>query len=1102
MKGSEVCNENSSSSPRTFQICRFSFLLLLLIFLPWLNTGAQIEPEYYEITVNLKIQRVGATEIEAVIHGKEIYLSLPQLFSFLKIKNTVSPDMESVSGFFIHPDSEYDINAGSMQIVFNGKTFDLQDGELLKTEYDLYLKSPLYSEIFGLDCIFDFRTLSVNIETQLDLPLIREMRQAEMRKNLSIIKGDVEADTSVGRTYPMFKFGMADWSAIATEEINGESEARVNLTLGAMLAGGEATASLNYDSRIPFTEKQQYYMWRYVNNDLNYLRQVRAGKIHTNSVATIYDPVVGVQLTNTPSSFRRSYGTYTLSDNTEPGWVVELYVNNVLVDYVKADASGFFTFEVPIVYGNTQVKLKFFSPWGEERTKEQNINIPFNFLPVNTLEYNVSAGFVEDGSFSKFTRASLDYGLSKRITLGTGIEYLSSLDNNPFMPFFNGSLRITNNLLLTGNYVYGVKSGGALTYRLPSNIQFDLKYIYYEEEQDAINFNYREERKAAISLPLRIKNFTAYNRFTFNQLVLPASTYSTGEWLFSSSILGVNTNLTTYAVFAGQSDPYVYSNLSLAFRLPWRIILMPQTQYAYTRNMFLTAKVKMDKPLFDRAYLTLSYEKDFRTQMNMVEVGFRYNFSFAQTGLSARHSNRETTLVQYARGSLISDYRSRYARAENRPNVGRGGIIVKPFLDYNANGKRDPGETGAPGLNLRANGGRVDKSEKDTVIAILGLEPYTSCFIELDPNSFYSIAWRLPYKTLSVEVDPNILKTVEIPISIAGEASGFVTIEKDGEERGQGRIIVSYYNENMEIVASTLTEEDGYYSYFGLPPGSYFTRVDTAQLSRLGMACTPDSLAFGIEALIDGDMIDGLDFKLTMIEPPVPVAGRTDTSLIVIHEMVEELLTIEEDSWAIQLGAFTQKRYAKAFQKKLKEELGKDVRIVMEDGFHKVRILEIKDRAEVDAIIAKLHETGHHVFWVIRLKAKQQLVVLKEVADTVAQVEELPVEEVIEEPGEIIPIIPVPVPEVREDTIKEELPVIEEPKISLQAEVFPKLSQAMRAKRRIESKLNLEVEIVQEWDYYRVLVRGFYTVQETYKYYPELVGLGYDNIVLIDESDK
>ncbi len=185
---------------------------------------------------------------------------------------------------------------------------------------------------------------------------------------------------------------------------------------------------------------------------------------------------------------------------------------------------------------------------------------------------------------------------------------------------------------------------------------------------------------------------------------------------------------------------------------------------------------------------------------------------------------------------------------------------------------------------------------------------------------------------MSVEVDPNVMKSIDIPISIAGEASGFVTIDRDGEKRGQARIIVNYFNDRSELVASTLSEDDGYYSYFGLAPGKYFTRVDTAQLSRLGMLCNPDSLGFDIEVLIDGDMVNGLDFKLAMelVETAVeeaPVKTRMDTSYIVIHELVEELMTISEDSWAIQLGAFKQKRYATKFQKKLAQELGKRLRL-------------------------------------------------------------------------------------------------------------------------------------------------------------------------------
>ena len=237
-----------------------------------------------------------------------------------------------------------------------------------------------------------------------------------------------------------------------------------------------------------------------------------------------------------------------------------------LVDYVKADASGFFTFEVPLVYGNSMVKLKFFGPWGEERVREQNISIPFNFLPVKTLEYTASAGIVEDSVGSRFSRANVNYGVTRSLTVGGGVEYLSSVISGPAMPFVNASIRITNNLLLSGEYTYGVRAKGTFTYRLPSNMQLDLNYTWYDKNQKAIIYNYSEERKAVLAMPLRIGKFSSYQRFSVYQIVLPASKYTTGEWLFSGSLFGVNTNLTTYALFIESNKPNIYSNLSLVFQ--------------------------------------------------------------------------------------------------------------------------------------------------------------------------------------------------------------------------------------------------------------------------------------------------------------------------------------------------------------------------------------------------------------------------------------------------------------------------------------------------------------------------------------------------------
>lgn len=72
-----------------------------------------------------------------------------------------------------------------------------------------------------------------------------------------------------------------------------------------------------------------------------------------------------------------------------------------------------------------------------------------------------------------------------------------------------------------------------------------------------------------------------------------------------------------------------------------------------------------------------------------------------------------------------------------------------------------------------------------------------------------------------------------------------------------------------------------------------------------------------------------------------------------------------------------------------------------------------------------------------------------------------------------------------------------EPTISLQVAVFQKKSEALKAQRRIINKLKLPVEVVQVYDIYKVIISGFFTREETYKYYPELAGLGYSEIFMI-----
>jgi len=836
-------------------------LLLCLILFPSFCLG-QEEPQYDEISVYLNVKGIGGADVLALIKGDKAYLSITDMFTLLKIKNIPSEGLDSLSGFFINQQDEYLIDKINNKIVFQGKKIELNPDDLILTETNLYMKVSLFGEVFGLDCVFNFHNLSVILSTKLELPIIREMKMEQMRENLKRLKGDVKTDTTIGRSYPLFKFGMADWAIATSQQENMKPSTQLNLALGSVVAGGEMNIGLNYNQTNQFDSRQQTYLWRYANNDFKALRQVLVGKLMPQSISTLNGSLIGIQLTNTPTTYRRSFGTYTLSNVTEPGWLVELYVNNVLVDYVKADASGFYKFEVPLVYGNSVMMVRMYGPWGEVRTRVETANIPFNFLPQGEFEYALSAGVVENKPSSKFSRTNVNYGVSRQMSIGGGYEYFSSPLGENSLPFIGSSVMLFNNLLLSGEYTFGVRLKSSLSYRLPSNIQLNMNYTGYEKGQTAIQYAPLIERGVSISLPVQSKHFSLYSRLSLSQTIYSSFESTNAEFLMSGYLYGVSSNVTTRASYTDPKHINASSDFSLSFRLPGRFTLMPSAQYDYNQKKLISMLCNLEKPLFGKGYLNISYNHDFVGKTSSLSMGLRYDFSFMQTGLASRMSKNANAFSQSARGSFLFDRKNHYIGASGTSSVGRGGFTFIAFLDLNGNGKRDKNEPKVLGLNLRVNGGRIVKNDRDSTIRVFDLTPYTSYLVELDKNSFESISLKIKKLTLSVSADPNQFKTIEIPVEVMAEASGTINLKTKNGTRGLGRVYVSFYRNDHTLAGKTLTEGDGYFSYMGLQPGEYVARLDSSQLTKIRMAAFPEYKGFTVKESKDGDFVEGIDFTL------------------------------------------------------------------------------------------------------------------------------------------------------------------------------------------------------------------------------------------------
>jgi beta-phosphoglucomutase-like phosphatase (HAD superfamily) len=221
----------------------------------------------------------------------------------------------------------------------------------------------------------------------------------------------------------------------------------------------------------------------------------------------------------------------------------------------------------------------------------------------------------------------------------------------------------------------------------------------------------------------------------------------------------------------------------------------------------------------------------------------------------------------------------------------------------------------------------------------------------------------------------------------------------------------------------------------------------------------------------------------------------------------------------IQLGAFRQEVNAIALRDKLAAVLDKPVIVLPEEGFFKVRVIKFKSLLEIERIIPTLGLLGYSQFWVFTPKNKSAVKpVAVPMQDTSRRISVNSNKVVAAEDS----LINTPIaslssgaqledqadttlmgdemghepPPVYPDSTSLQSPII------LQVAIFFKRADALQAQRKIINKLKLPAKVIGESNYFRLIITGFSTKEETYKFYPELTKLGYPSSYMIESNSS
>jgi hypothetical protein len=836
-----------------------------------------------EADVELHHQVIGIGEADAFILGKTLYLDPVAIFRFVHVHASLSDDENVLSGFYIDEKRAFVMDFKEGSITYADHRFKLAEDAFVARSGCVYLKSDMLEKVFGLRCAFNDRLLRVDITSPEKLPAETEMEDRNRRKHMQTGQdaGVPIPDRRFELTRSLFSLGTLDWS-FSGLYANPVPGGNYQFLLGTQFLGGDLDAAIYgmYKQKIDWMSTP--WRWRLPVQNSSMLSSILIGRRASFSNLQLADSMVGMQISNIRptaySSASSTFSNYTISDRTEPDWLVELYVNEQLVSYVKADQTGHYQFVIPLRYGSTDVRLRFIGPFGEVRTKDLAFQIPYTFLAPGTVGYTLTAGApVKDPRMNNsVAKMNVQMGVSTAMTLGGGLRYSHDELGQPhYSPFASGSFRLSKDILASGEYYHkiGVRSHldltGSLGFALGA--EYDASFSGTPTLLDDVTI--QDQRSVRLNTPLP---------WSLGALRLDATDYPINttqgsfqlEGVLTLSVLRSILSVSAYSYYSRdrfklESPSDIMSNIALTLPPIIGLQFRPQTDVDVTTRHAIDLGISVAKYFGLFGSLSVSGLHNFDTRSNSLLVSFGMNLPFAQTGISTAMSSGQP--IQYngsMMGSLVYDPALGSLFPVNRPEVRTGGITVVPFLDQNNNGKRDPGEPIVQHVAYEQVPGTPIK-EDDGTLRVLGIEPYVPYYFKTSMSGVDNAALMPKFSTFEVTPPANGFAKIELPILTVGQVEGFVMQTSIKGQQPTGGYRIKIRHDDKEDTSAVIPEEDlltysnGEYFYLGLTPGRYRLCIDPEQLRLMHATAVPAFIDVEIHNVVEGDVVEGMNFVVT-----------------------------------------------------------------------------------------------------------------------------------------------------------------------------------------------------------------------------------------------
>lgn len=722
-----------------------------------------------------------------------------------------------------------------------------QDNEFFIEDEECYINASILERL-DIRYRFDEHRQIFSVLTNGRHPKTKELKKAARKQMLEKLHEKKQSSLEITDNYQLATPPAMDINSSYRWQQNTHSPSLFSQAAFDLLYH-QADAQINWQKQGRITGRAKLSRkipWG--GNRLHY----QMGDIQESRQSLFDIPSRGLGLSLGPRTSSGQRNSMDLNGYTQPNSEVELYKDDLLIDFIRLDDDGFYEFKnVDFHDQSTEYKIVINSPDGVEsiidisRPGEHGL-LPGEWSPSFVILDSGQSVFSNGNGYSsgKLIAAEANYALSSTELLSIGLEHKQEEEARSLL-----------HAAVSGVEIFNLKTDFKVGYLDDLLYGFNLGTVFGKH---SLSFSTNQLSNGEMLLKSNSVNWAA----AWNNLTASMSA--------SKSQQKANKTI-SYDADLGYRSQY----WSISLKGQYNVLDSPDTTSGVTKKRNSSYSIVTSRT-GDFGNINLSYRYAsglFAQQQQSISANYSHHIEGVNSSLSFRwdlEQNRKSTSVRLSKsfehfkvngnagysdtagwsiglGIAFGLFTQEPFSSLSSQSVKKGSYLsLKPFLDLNQNDKWDDNEEFLSQVNLIQKNKTFKKSITNNSVKLFGIDAYNPKIYSIDDEELNNPFITPKYRDIKLESHPGGEVELNIPFHIHYEIEGEIQLlDKDNnpiERVGQLPLKLYKYNDDietgqLELSRTYWSEPDGFYVLDKVKPGKYKLEVDNAFITEQEITC-------------------------------------------------------------------------------------------------------------------------------------------------------------------------------------------------------------------------------------------------------------------------